>query len=305
MPLISANGIRLRVEVLPHRRATRTPEATPLVFIHGLAASSGFWYGAGASVLTGQGPAVLYDLRGHGKSDTPEQGYSLSHMVDDLLAVMDAQHVFGAHLIAHSFGGMIALRAAVRAPERVRSLVLADTRIRPLQNRISIPTAKLPPHLAARLSEMGIVGLPNSENGDGIDYLKTVAKIQLAAGSEADALLSGLYQHPGLFRSRRNAQKWIALAERMSFAEDINASDSFTARDLQALTCPILALVGEKSPTKSSISALKTLCPKTYTVQIPGAGHFFPLAKPRAFLRPTWKFLRAVNRGESVRLTRI
>lgn len=297
MPLIEVNGIRLRAEILPHRRAHRDPFADPILFIHGLAASSAFWYAAGAPVLTGQGAGLLYDLRGHGKSDTPETGYSLSHMVDDLLGLMDAQNIPRAHLVAHSFGGMIALRAAVRATDRVRSLILADTRIRPLQETISLPTTKLPARLLARLADLGITRLPDRESGDGVDYLKTVARIQLAAGPDADALLSELYQHPGLFRSRRNAQKWVALAERASFAEELHAGDSFSKADLAALDLPMLVMAGENSPTRPSAIALKRLCPHARLRQIPGAGHFFPLSKPRAFLRPTLRFLHAVNRG--------
>ena len=130
MPRIDVNGVALRVETLPHRRAVPGQAATPLVFVHGLAASCGFWYAAGAQMLSGLGPCTFYDLRGHGKSDTPDSGYTVSHMTNDLLGILDAQSIDQAYLVAHSFGGMIALLAALKHPERVKGLVLADVQTR-------------------------------------------------------------------------------------------------------------------------------------------------------------------------------
>ena len=300
MPFVSVNGVRLRAETLPHRRAERRPDAVPLVFVHGLAASSAFWMAAGVQTLTGHGACLMYDLRGHGKSDTPNTGYGLTHMADDLLGLLDQQGIAKAHIVAHSFGGMIALRAAVKAPDRVVSLTLADTRIRPLQQTITLPKVRLPAGRRARLDDLGSAEIPQSETGDGVHYLETVARIQLAAGKEADALLSAIYQHPGLFRSRRNAQKWITLAERASFVEEMTTGESFSAQDLAALECPMLILVGDKSPTRPSACALIRLCPAARLRQIAEAGHFFPLSQPRSFLRPTWRFIRAVNAGQFV-----
>ena len=112
---------------------------------------------------------------------------------------------------------------------------------------------------------------------------------------EADALLSTIYQHPGLFRSRRNAQKWVTLAERASFVAETTDAPTFTREDLRELSVPMLILVGEKSTTVPSARALAQLCPWAILREIPNAGHFFPMSKPRQFLRPTLQFLRAVN----------
>jgi pimeloyl-ACP methyl ester carboxylesterase len=297
MPMIDINGTRLRVEVLPYRRAAARGDATPIVCVHGLAASAAFWYAAGAQVMAGLGPCTLYDLRGHGKSDMPEAGYSVTQMADDLLAIMGRQGIAKAHLVAHSFGGMIALLAALRAPDRVASLVLADVRVRPLQQKLDLPTKALPPAARRKLAELGMDVEKISQMDDGVDYLRTVARVQLAAGAQADALLSTIYQHPGLFRSRRNAQKWVTLAERASFVAETTDTPGFTREDLRALSVPMLILVGEKSTTLPSAKALAELCPWAILNEIPNAGHFFPMSKPRQFLGPTLKFLRAVNNG--------
>lgn len=298
MAMIEVDGVCLNATLIPQRR-TRPAGQAPMVFLHGLAASQAFWYAAGVQVLAGLGPCLLYDLRGHGKSQTPETGFGLDRMSADVLALMDAQGIARANLVAHSFGGMIALYTALKAPERVQSLVLADVRVRPLQRKldIAVPAKALPPALVRRLAALGIDATRISDADDGVDYLKTVAEIQLAAGEEAGDLLSAIYRHPGLFRSPRTARKWIQLAERASFVEALREGESFEAEDLARLDLPMLILVGARSSTLPSARALKRICPQARLREIPEVGHFFPMSRPRLFLRPTVRFLHAVNSG--------
>ena len=179
MPLVESNGIRLNVIEIDDRRPHTPPGVrTPVVFIHGLAASSAFWYAAGAQVLSLLGPGLLYDLRGHGRSEAPRTGYSATEMARDLRGLLDAKGIAAAHLVAHSFGGMIALLFALHAPDRVRSLVLADVRVRALQERLSLPKRSIPPRLARRLTEIGVDAGAETDGGEGIDYLSNMARIQ-------------------------------------------------------------------------------------------------------------------------------
>lgn len=294
MPRIEANGIVLNVTSLPQRRGA---DGLPIIFVHGLAASQAFWYMAGAPVLTRFGPCTLYDLRGHGKSTLPEHGFGVDTMAKDLTGLMDALGIDRAHVVAHSFGGMIALLVALRAPERIASLILADVRVRPLQRHIELPARHLPPRLVARLRRIGITQEVIETQDDGVDYLNTVARIQLEAGDDADELLRALYRHPQLFKTRRNAEKWLLLAERASFLSDIKGDHSFTRNDLAGLEQPMLLMYGASSITGPSARALAALCPNAVLHEVPGAGHFFPMSRPRAFLRPAIKFLRAQTVG--------
>lgn len=72
---------------------------------------------------------VAPDLRGHGASEAPddEDAYSFETMADDVLALADALGWERFDLLGHSMGGMVAQVLALRAPERLRSLVLMDT----------------------------------------------------------------------------------------------------------------------------------------------------------------------------------
>ena len=101
----------------------------PLVFVHGLASSSGFWFLA-AELLGRSSPVVLFDLRGHGRSSIPAIGYCIADHAGDVIELLDYLAISSAVLIGHSFGGAVALQAALRRPERFSHLALADTRLR-------------------------------------------------------------------------------------------------------------------------------------------------------------------------------
>lgn len=67
------------------------------------------------------------DLRGHGRSGPVERAFTIHDAVDDVIAVLDHAKIDTAVWCGLSIGGMVALRAALTRPERVRALVLMDT----------------------------------------------------------------------------------------------------------------------------------------------------------------------------------
>lgn len=315
MSRITVNGVTLNVTELPQRqgrgalsvpglpaglpaRATRgLPAGMPIVMIHGLAASQAFWYAAGVQFLSLLGPCLMYDLRGHGKSEAPETGYGVGSMAQDLAALLDDRGMTRVHLIAHSFGGMIALTHALRHPESVASLTLVDCRIRPIQKKLSIPVHKVPPGVERKLAALGLDLAAINDSDDGVDYLRTVAKIEVGAGEEAAELLAELYRHPRLFRSNRNAQRWIDLTERVSLMADLAEEAPFSVEDLRGIELPLLILAGGLSTTLPSAREMARLCPQAIFHEVPEVGHFFPMSQPRLFLQPTLRFLRAVAQG--------
>jgi pimeloyl-ACP methyl ester carboxylesterase len=70
---------------------------------------------------------VRFDNRDTGQSShwpPGAPGYGIEDMADDILAVMDGLGLAQAHVIGMSLGGFVAQMAALRAPGRVRSLIL-------------------------------------------------------------------------------------------------------------------------------------------------------------------------------------
>lgn len=98
-------------------------EGPGVVLLHG-----GLWdrrtWDAQIDVLAERSTVVRYDLRGFGRSSTPETPYS---DLDDLRAVMDAAGLERAALVGCSVGGLVATMFAIERPARVRGLVLASS----------------------------------------------------------------------------------------------------------------------------------------------------------------------------------
>ena len=136
-------------------------EGENLVLIHGLGANLAFWYMGIARLLARQYRVITYDLRGHGRSTMPVDGYTLPHMASDLEALLDHLGVDHAHIVGHSFGARIALYFTTLRPERVRTLTAADTQISCLQNQVRLRDW---PHWKTwkqQLNEQGFHSLPH------------------------------------------------------------------------------------------------------------------------------------------------
>ena len=70
---------------------------------------------------------LRYDARGHGKSAVPPGPYTIEQLSRDVLTLLDALELTRVHFCGLSMGGMIGQWLGSHAPERLHSLVLADT----------------------------------------------------------------------------------------------------------------------------------------------------------------------------------
>ncbi|HYI80785.1 MAG TPA: alpha/beta fold hydrolase [Thermoleophilaceae bacterium] len=104
------------------------PDATPIVFLHGLGLSLDVWRPWIAAVAADR-PVLAIDLRGHGESAAAwsADGYPFERFVDDLERVLDAAGVDAFHFVGESFGGTIGLAFAAANPARVRSVTTCST----------------------------------------------------------------------------------------------------------------------------------------------------------------------------------
>jgi 3-oxoadipate enol-lactonase len=115
---LSVNGVSLAVEVRGHGPA--------VLFIHGYPVDHSIWTHQLAA-LDGWS-RIAPDLRGMGQSDAPDLGYSMETYAADLAALLDLLGVEQAVLIGHSMGGYIAFEFLRRWRNRVRGLILVDSR---------------------------------------------------------------------------------------------------------------------------------------------------------------------------------
>ena len=118
MPLISAGDAELHAE--------QRGEGDVLLLIPGLGGSGAFWRNQ-VEYFSPRHRVVTYDHRGVGRSPQAPLHSSVSEMADDALALMDALEIEKAHVVGHSTGGAIGQHLALRAPDRIRSLVLSSS----------------------------------------------------------------------------------------------------------------------------------------------------------------------------------
>ena len=128
---IRINGINLNYQ------ERGLPQGLPIVFIHGFPFSNTMW-SPQMMALPQDYRAISFDIRGHGESDVADGQYSIELFTDDLVALLDHLDIQRAVLCGLSMGGYIALRTVERHPERVRALVLCDTRSEPDSNEAKI-----------------------------------------------------------------------------------------------------------------------------------------------------------------------
>lgn len=140
------DGVRLRVETEPV-----ADSAVTVVFVHGI--GSGLReFDEQRAGLSGNASLVLYDLRGHGGSDTGPPGeITVQRFAQDLAAVIDETTGPDERivLIAHSLGGMITLSLIDARPELVGDRVVAIALISTAAERIA--RVAVPDPLAAGL----------------------------------------------------------------------------------------------------------------------------------------------------------
>jgi 3-oxoadipate enol-lactonase len=106
---------------------TVSGEGTPVLLIMGLAADSAMWVMQLPALLGAGYQVITFDNRGVGLSSAPPGPYTMEEMAVDAIAVLDALGLQQAHVVGISMGGAIAQHVALKAPERLRSLMLVST----------------------------------------------------------------------------------------------------------------------------------------------------------------------------------
>lgn len=260
---------RTRTVVLDSTQLGSGPD---LVLSHGLGANQAFWYFRIAPQLASRFRVTLYDLRGHGNSERPDRGYTTRVLAEDLLALMDASGVARAHLVGHSFGGAVSLHLAALHPERVESLTLIDSRLHSLQPFGSAEDQGYWEAQRESAQARGHEVPPGTPR-----WLMPLFEELQTSGVE----LPGLKPEQGIWDpKRRSSKRWRALVDDTTLLEDLHDTAGLTPEVIAGVSVPTLLVYGELSPLRKTCGRLGELLPDVETRLLPGAGHFFPLARP-------------------------
>lgn len=118
MPHVRANGLEVGYAV--------EGAGPPVVLLHGASSSGHQDFAAVLPRFRRAFRCYLPDARGHATTRwDAAQGFRYDSLVDDLEAFVDVLGLQTFHLVGFSMGGMTALGFAIRAPERIRTLVVA------------------------------------------------------------------------------------------------------------------------------------------------------------------------------------
>src|SRR5881398_1176066 len=119
---VSVGDVELAVEV--------RGDGVPVLFVHGFPFDRTVWRHQLATLSRVK--RIAPDLRGVGTSGAPaSDGYTLARYADDLVAVLDALGIRAAVVCGLSMGGYVIFELLRRHAERVRAIVLADTKAEP------------------------------------------------------------------------------------------------------------------------------------------------------------------------------
>jgi pimeloyl-ACP methyl ester carboxylesterase len=232
---VNANGVELQYY--------RIGSGPPIVMAHGYYENGRTW-GRLARDLATDYEVVTYDARGHGRSDAPEDGYSVDDRVADLIGLVDELGLSEPILYGHSMGGSTAAWAATEHAERLRGLVLEDPaglhgapEISP-EERVSIVEDRIADWQERSRSE---IAAEHTEHGE--DLAHRIAQ------------------------ARKECQPEIAAIQREGFPP---LADAF-----EDITCPTLVLKSDESEDeRAATRAVTDRLSDGWLVHVDGADHY-------------------------------
>lgn len=110
---------------MAYRQWGDTSSTEAIVLIHGITSSSLSWIRV-APRLAAHARVIAVDLKGHGDSGQPAEGYRLADQADEVGALVRALGLRGVRLMGHSWGGAISVVIAARNELPLTRVVLED-----------------------------------------------------------------------------------------------------------------------------------------------------------------------------------
>lgn len=245
-----------------------TGKGSPLVLLHGFPFNRTLWHDQ-VEALGGRYRTICVDLRGHGETTATNTPATMEEMAGDVAALLDELQIKRVVLGGLSMGGYVALAFYRRFPERVRALILADTR-------------------------------PQADTDEARRNREETATRALSEGMTviADAMLPKLFA-PATYTARPDI---VARVHEMILSTKPQGAASALRgmalrRDqtelLRKIDCPTLIMVGSLdaiTPRRDSEVMLREIRGAWFEV-IEGAGHVSNLERPEEFNHTLEHFL--------------
>ncbi len=246
-------------------------EGPPLVMIMGLTASMDWWDPWIADELSKRFRLLMFDNRGAGRTETPEEGeFSCAQMADDTAGLMDALGIERAHVLGVSMGGMIAQELALRHPEKVDRLVLCVTFCGGKN------TVYASQEVLAKMADA---------SGTTDDFLRRILSIMFPA--------DWLEANEPHFEEFKERYLRAPCTPHNTVRQFMGTAKLDTYDLLPTITRPTLVMCGAEDvliPPENSRTIAGRI-PGAKLVEFPGAGHGFQSQMPEEFVRNVREFL--------------
>ena len=234
----------------------------PVVLLHGWACHRRFW-DEQVRALSQSHTVLAPDFRGHGESETPEGGYTLERLAEDVHDVMSALEMRPAAVVGHSMGGMVAQQLAVTHSENLSALALVAT--------------------AAADPERQLISVRISSEATEVGY-RTALERHLPGWFSQDA-------DPEMFEWVKS--QMMKTPERVALSLVDDYKDLDLRADLPGVRVPVLviAAASDASTVPARSEEIARLIPGARLVVISVAGHFVQLERPAEVNSALRKFL--------------
>jgi pimeloyl-ACP methyl ester carboxylesterase len=270
MRITTDDGVELAVEV--------AGQGPGLLLVHGFTGAKED-FSDHVDVLARDHTVVIFDHRGHGASDNPEDpaAYSLERLRDDTLQVADAVGFDTFRLLGHSMGGMVARKVVIAEPGRVDALIMMDTSAAPIPG--------FEPDLMDAAADVAL-----TQGKDALKELLDSANVLNSPAYERVlAERAGFQEFQDKKWADSSAVMWGTMARALGHQSDDIAALA------AALDVPMMILVGEQDkPFVKASQQMKDAIPDAHHVVIADAGHSPQFENPDAWIEAMTTFLATV-----------
>jgi pimeloyl-ACP methyl ester carboxylesterase len=250
---------------------------TPLVLAYGIGGNADMW-DVNRDALAAHHRLVLWEPRGHARSDSPEDPakYSFQRWALDLKAVLDHLRIQKAHVGGLSLGAGIATRFALKFPARVRSLVVTNS-----SSAAGLPLSVENLVMRARSIEITLT--------KGMDAM---AEFAMAANPNLSERLAIEPNAREEFYAEYRALSPIGYANSL---RALLAMDHITDQ-LPRLRIPVLLIGGDRDPSLAPMKVMHRKVRGSKLVVLSPASHFGNRDQPEAWNRTVLEFLARCDR---------
>lgn len=261
MPYADVNGISMYYE--------RTGQGEPVILITGLGGTVSFWNKA-VRMLSGEFDVIAVDNRGAGNTRLSGP-FRISDMSNDILALMDHLSIFRANLVGWSMGSHIALGAAARSPDRVKTLTIVSSYL----------------HRPARSAYI-------------LDYLSEGYGAGTVSWDTAAKVFNVLLRDTDFFEDaekKGRSIKEIPAPDPEGLMCQMRAVDGYDAeKDARMIRVPTLSVhgLGDIMTEPSAGDEIASVIENCEKIRIPGEGH---ILRPESYISQVAEFIRR-RRGE-------